>query len=62
MVLPTGSGTFFDMSHVVEGGEIVYKGLQFDESILENKRGDVNADGEVNISDATTLIDILLNR
>ena len=41
---------------------IVYKGLQFDESILENKRGDVNGDGELNISDVTTLIDILLNQ
>ena len=61
MVLPSGYGTFFDLSHVVEDGEIVYKGMKFDESILESKRGDVNADGEVNISDVTTLIDILLN-
>ena len=46
----------------VEGGEIVYKGQKFDESILENKRGDVNGDGVVNIADITTLIDILLKR
>jgi len=62
MVLPTGGGTYYSLSHVVEDGEIVYKGQKFDESILENKRGDVNGDGDVNISDVTTLIDILLNR
>jgi hypothetical protein len=62
MVLPTGYGTYFGLSHVVEGGEIVYKGQKFDESILENKRGDVNGDGELSISDVTTLIDILLNQ
>ena len=43
-------------------GQIVYKGQKFDESILENKRGDVNEDGVVNISDVTTLIEILLKR
>ena len=62
MVLPTGSGTYYSLSHVVEGGEIVYKGQNFDESILENKRGDVNEDGVVDMSDLTTLINILLNR
>ncbi len=62
MVLPTSYGTYFGLSHVVEGGEIVYKGLKFDESILDYKRGDVNEDGVVDISDVTTLIDILLNR
>ena len=62
MVLPTGYGTYYGLSHVVEGGEIVYKGQKFDESILENKRGDVNEDGEVNISDVTALIEILLKR
>ena len=60
--MPTGYGTYFGLSHVVEGGEIVYKGLKFDESILENKRGDVNEDGVVNISDVTTQIEILLKR
>ncbi len=62
MVLPTGGGTYYSLSHVVEDGEIVYKGQKFDESILENKRGDVNGDGELNISDVTILIDILLNQ
>lgn len=62
MVLPTGYGTYFGLSHVVEGGDIVYRGQKFDESILENKRGDVNGDDEVSISDVTTLIDILLGR
>ena len=62
MVLPTGYGTYFGLSHVVEGAEIVYKGQKFDESILENNRGDVNGDGEVNISDVTTLIEILLKQ
>ena len=62
MVMPTGCGTYFGLSHVVEDGEIVYKGMKFDESILENKRGDVNGDGVVNISDVTALIDILLNQ
>ena len=62
MVLPTGYGTYYGLSHVVEGGEIVYKGQKFDESILKNKRGDVNGDDEVSISDVTTLIDILLGR
>ncbi len=62
MVSPTGYGTYYGLSHVIEGGEIVYKGQKFDESTLENKRGDVNGDGEVNMSDVTTLIDILLNR
>jgi hypothetical protein len=36
--------------------------MTFDESILEDKRGDVNGDGDVNISDVTALIGILLNR
>lgn len=62
IVLPTGGGTYYGLSHVVEDGEIVYKEQKFDESILESKRGDVNGDGELNISDVTTLIDILLNR
>ena len=62
IVMPTGYGTYYGLSHVVEGGEIVYKGLTFDESVLEYKRGDVNGDGKVNISDVTTLIDILLGR
>lgn len=62
MVLPTGGGTYYSLSHVVEDGEIVYKGQKFDESILESKRGDVNGDGELNISDVTTMIDILLNQ
>ena len=62
IVMPTGYGTYYGLSHVVEGDEIVYKGMKFDESVLEYKRGDVNGDGEVNISDVTTLIDILLSR
>lgn len=62
IVMPTGYGTYYGLSHVVEGGDIVYKGMKFDESVLEYKRGDVNGDGEVNISDVTTLIDILLSR
>ena len=45
------------LSHVIKDGKIIYKGMRYKEQTLI---GDVNGDGEVNISDVTALIDYLL--
>lgn len=48
----------FYLSHVVEDGKIIYKGIGYEEP--EPFFGDYNGDGVVNVSDVTTLINILL--
>ena len=52
-------GPFFHLSHVIEDGKIIYKGMRFNPALFENP-GDVNGDGEVNIADANSVIDIVI--
>lgn len=47
------SGPQFYFSHLVEDGKIVYKGIHY-------IPGDVNHDGEVNIADANSVIDVVV--
>ena len=53
------------LSHVIKDGKIIYKGLRYDaaavEGLTEELPGDVNDDGIVDISDVTTMIDLVLN-
>ena len=53
------------LSHVIKDGKIIYKGLRYDaaavEALQEDRPGDVNGDGIVDISDVTTMIDLVLN-
>jgi hypothetical protein len=51
---------YWGLSHVVKDGEIIYKGMRYDAAMFEGTKGDVNGDGIVDISDATELIDLLL--
>ena len=47
------------LSHVVKDGKIIYKGMRFN-SALFGIPGDVNGDGEINIADANSVIDIVI--
>ena len=47
------------LSHVVKDGKIIYKGMRYNPALFENP-GDVNGDGEVNIADANSVIDIVI--
>ena len=47
------------LSHVVKDGKIIYKGMRFN-SALFGIPGDVNGDGEINIGDANSVIDIVV--
>jgi len=53
------------LSHVIKDGKIIYKGLRYDaaavEGLTDELPGDVNDDGIVDISDVTTMIDLVLN-
>ena len=44
---------YFYLSHVIENGRIIYKGIHY-------IPGDVNHDGEVNIADANSVIDVVV--
>lgn len=48
------------LSHVIMDGKIIYKGMRYNAAIVEGNPYDVDGDGQVNISDVTTLIDMLL--
>ena len=53
------------LSHVVKDGKIIYKGMcyrpgAFDEGD-DDTDGDVNGDGDVNITDANSVIEIIVN-
>ena len=50
---------YWGLSHVVKDGKIIYKGMRFNPALFENP-GDVNGDGEVNIADANSVIDIVI--
>ena len=52
-------GPIFHFSHVIENGEIIYKGIYYDPALFEIP-GDVNGDGEINIADANSVIDIVV--
>ena len=52
--------TSFHLSHVVENGEIIYKGIYYDPALFDEIPGDVNGDGEINIADANSVIDIVV--
>ena len=43
----------FHLSHVIEDGRIIYKGIHY-------IPGDVNGDGEVTIADANSVIDVVI--
>ena len=47
------------LSHVVKDGKIIYKGMRFN-SALFGIPGDINGDGEINIADANSVIDIVI--
>ena len=56
------------LSHVIKDGQIIYKGLRYDEERVNELLGgatelpgDVNDDGVVDIADVTALIDLVLN-
>ena len=49
------------LSHVVKDGKIIYKGMCFDPKKFGDLKGDINADGLVNITDVTLLINMLIN-
>lgn len=54
------------LSHVIKDGEIIYKGLCYDEKRVQEamalgEPGDLNGDGVVSITDVTLLIELVLN-
>ena len=51
---------YWGLSHVIKDGEIIYKGMRYDESLFGGVAGDVNGDGRLTIGDVTCLIDLLL--
>ena len=52
--IKTGIGGLgFGLSHVIENGQIIYKGIHY-------IPGDVNGDGEINIADANSVIDVVI--
>ena len=59
-ILTTGMDIGYWLSHVIENGEIVYKGERYREPQANPIPGDYNDDNLVNISDVTTLINMLL--
>ena len=50
---------YWGLSHVVKDGKIIYKGMRYNPALFENP-GDVNGDGEINIADANSVIDIVI--
>ena len=49
------------LNHVEENGKIIYKGIWYDEHHVQMTAADVNGDGVVNISDVTSLIEMILH-
>jgi hypothetical protein len=53
------------LSHVVKDGKIIYKGMRYREGAFDegddDTDGDVNGDGDVNITDANSVIEIIIN-
>ena len=47
------------LSHVIKDGKIIYKGMRYNPAVFEIP-GDVNGDGEINIADANSVIDIVV--
>jgi len=50
---------FYALSHVIENGEIIYKGSHFNPNAIVLP-GDVDGDGEITIADANSVIDIVV--
>ena len=48
------------LSHVIKDGQIIYKGMLYDPNATTGIPGDINGDGEVNIGDANSVIDIVV--
>ena len=48
------------LSHVIKDGKIIYKGMRYNPNAIIVIPGDVNGDGEVNIGDANSVIDIVV--
>ena len=53
------------LSHVVKDGKIIYKGRLYQDGVTvgidDDTDGDVNGDGDVNITDANSVIEIIIN-
>ena len=47
------------LSHVIKDGKIIYKGMRYNPDLFEIP-GDVNGDGEINIADANSVIEIVV--
>ena len=47
------------LSHVIKDGKIIYKGMRYNPAVFEIP-GDVNGDGEINIADANSVIDVVV--
>jgi len=50
----------YGLSHVIENGEIIYKGRWYDPDVEPVIPGDANGDGEITIADANSVIDIVI--
>ena len=50
----------YGLSHVIENGEIIYKGRWYDPNVEPVIPGDANGDGEITIADANSVIDIVI--
>ena len=51
---------YWGLSHVIKDGQIIYKGMRYNPNVPGDLPGDVNGDGEVNLADANSLIDIVV--
>jgi hypothetical protein len=56
----TGFSVNYYLSHVIENGQIIYKGMFYNPDVTIEIPGDVNGDGEVTIADANSVIDIVV--
>ena len=48
------------LSHVIKDGKIIYKGMRYNPNATIFILSDVNGDGEVNIGDANSVIDVVI--
>ena len=55
--LITGLDVSYYLSHVIENGEIIYKGSAYNPIDIP---GDVNGDGEITVADANSVIDVVI--
>ena len=55
-----GFQAHYTLSHVIENNTIIYKGYGYNPNATIGITGDVNGDGEVNIGDANSVIDIVV--